>query len=366
MATKKKATVKAAPSKATKAAAKVVSVKQSAKSATKSVAKKTEPAKKSVAQKAEPVKKAASAKKPIAKKPEPKKPAPKTPVATKPVEKKSASKKSIPVKAPVAQKPVAKKPASKKTEPVKKPASAKTPAATKSVVKKSEPVKQSTSAKKAVKEKTPVIKKAEQTQKPSSKVPEKVKTAPIDTKASTVKTTKGTKPGKDTPNSTPVKPVVTGMRATSPLTPKYPVLRPKGDHKKSASVRHITRTPFKDADLEEFKRRLLEERERKIKLQNSMSADALSRPDEENVEEDGTNSANRADMLNRAEETRKSLLAIDDALRAIENKTYGICSVCKCAITRERLRAAPFAIRCVKCKEEWERQVKASKRSMNL
>ncbi|MBO7182151.1 MAG: TraR/DksA C4-type zinc finger protein, partial [Kiritimatiellae bacterium] len=254
----------------------------------------------------------------------------------------------------------AKKPVEQKAEPAKKPAPAKKP-----VAKKVEPAKTPESPKK--------VETTTKSKKPTAtpKTAEKVKAEPVETKVPSTKkptnnaekSTKATKGGKD--NATD-KPVATGMRATSPLTPKYPVLRPKGDHKKSASVRHITRTPFKDADLEEFKRRLLEERDRKIKLQNSMSADALSRPDEENVEEDGTNSANRADMLNRAEETRKSLLAIDDALRAIENKTYGICAVCKCAITRERLRAAPFAIRCVKCKEEWERQVKASKRSMNL
>jgi RNA polymerase-binding transcription factor DksA len=157
----------------------------------------------------------------------------------------------------------------------------------------------------------------------------------------------------------------TSIKVASPLTPRYGLLRPKNNGKKGGSVRQVVRSPFKDSDLEEFKRRLLEEREKKVKLQSAMSNDALSRPDEENVEEDGSNSANRAEMLSRAEDTRKSLLAIDDALRAIENKTYGICSMCKCAISRERLRAAPFAIRCVKCKEEYERQVKASKRMLN-
>ena len=341
MATKKKATAKTAPVKAAKPSTKVAPVKQPAK-----------PAKKPVEQKAEPAKKPAPAKKPVAKKPEP---------AKKPV-----AKKAEPAKKPVATKTEpAKKPVAKKAEPAKKPVAAKTEPAKKPVAKKVEPAKKPESPKK--------VETTTKSKKPTAtpKAAEKVKADPVETKAPSTKkptnnsekSTKATKGGKD--NATD-KPVATGMRTTSPLTPKYPVLRPKGDHKKSASVRHITRTPFKDADLEEFKRRLLEERDRKIKLQNSMSADALSRPDEENVEEDGTNSANRADMLNRAEETRKSLLAIDDALRAIENKTYGICAVCKCAITRERLRAAPFAIRCVKCKEEWERQVKASKRSMNL
>ncbi|MBQ9694577.1 MAG: TraR/DksA family transcriptional regulator, partial [Kiritimatiellae bacterium] len=142
-----------------------------------------------------------------------------------------------------------------------------------------------------------------------------------------------------------------------PLKPNYEVVHPKNTGKKKTSHRQPSRSPFKDSELEDFKTRLLEEREKKAKLQTAMSHDALSRPDEENVEEDGSNSANRADMLTRAEETRKRLRAIDDALRAIENKTYGICAMCGCAISKERLKAAPFAIRCVKCKEVWERQI---------
>ena len=140
----------------------------------------------------------------------------------------------------------------------------------------------------------------------------------------------------------------------------YEMVHPKGTGKKKTAHRQVTRSPFKDSELEEFKQRLLDERAKKAKLQYAMSHDALSRPDEENVEEDGSNSANRADMLTRAEETRKRLRAIDDALRAIENKTYGICSMCGCAISKERLKAAPFAIRCVKCKAEWERQMRNS------
>jgi RNA polymerase-binding transcription factor DksA len=228
-------------------------------------------------------------------------------------------------------------------------------------------------------------KKATATKTPAAKpVPEKKATAPV--KAAPKKPV-AEKPAKAAPakkavaTKTPAveKPVLTGMRQVEtvekptpaptpiaptsvrqPLKPNYEMVHPKGTGKKKTAHRQATRSPFKDSELEEFKQRLLDERAKKAKLQYAMSHDALSRPDEENVEEDGSNSANRADMLTRAEETRKRLRAIDDALRAIENKTYGICSMCKCAISRERLRAAPFAIRCVKCKAEWERQMRNS------
>lgn len=318
MATKKNTPSKAGTAK--KSVAKTTPAKKVAKAAPAPVAKLAEkkaPAKAKVK---------ASATKPTPT-PTKKKASPKVEVATS--EKKSAPKvvAKKPTKVPE-KKDVAKKPA-KKAEV--KPA----------------PKVESKSAKKA---EVKPAKKVES--KPAKKATTKVETKPVSAPAT------GT--GMRTPTE---KPTAVG-KFMGALKPNYALIRPKSGGKKTGSVRHVTRSAFKDEDLEEFKRRLLEEREKKVKLQNAMSSDALSRPDEENVEEDGTNSSNRADMLQRAEETRKSLRAIDDALRAIENKTYGICSVCKCAISRERLRAAPFAIRCVKCKEEWERQVKASKRTM--
>ena len=263
--------------------------------------------------------------------------------------------------------------ATKKTTPVKKATQKVVKPATKSVSTQKTPAK--TSAKKPAAKPAPKAPAKKPAAKPAPKAPAKkpaakpAPKAPAKKPAAKPEPKKPVKPTKPEPKA----PVVDGgkatvgggMRTPTVLTPKYAVIHPKNDGKKSGSVRHVTRTQLKEADLEEFKQRLLAEREKKVKLQMAMSNDALSRPDEENVEEDGSNSANRADMLTRAEETRKSLLAIDDALRAIENKTYGICSVCGCVIARDRLRAAPFAIRCVKCKEEYERRVKASKRALN-
>ena len=283
-------------------------------------------------------------------------------------EKKSAPKKAATKTVATAAKKAPAKAATAKATPEKKAAPAKKPAATKAPAAKATPAKKAAPAK-----------------KPAAKpVPEKKATAPA--KAAPKKPA-AEKPAKAAPAKKAVatkvpaveKPVLTGMRQVEtiekptpaptpiaptsvrqPLKPNYEMVHPKGTGKKKTAHRQATRSPFKDSELEEFKQRLLDERAKKAKLQYAMSHDALSRPDEENVEEDGSNSANRADMLTRAEETRKRLRAIDDALRAIENKTYGICSMCGCAISKERLKAAPFAIRCVKCKAEWERQMRNS------
>jgi len=55
---------------------------------------------------------------------------------------------------------------------------------------------------------------------------------------------------------------------------------------------------------------------------------------------------------------RKIIGAIDDALKRIEEKTYGICESCKKPIAKGRLNAIPYARCCRKCKEKLERESK--------
>lgn len=60
---------------------------------------------------------------------------------------------------------------------------------------------------------------------------------------------------------------------------------------------------------------------------------------------------------------RAQLLAqIEIALKKLEEGTYGRCEVCDEAIPPARLQALPFAIRCTRCQEEWERQTGGTSR----
>ncbi|MFO7965143.1 MAG: TraR/DksA C4-type zinc finger protein [Desulfobacterales bacterium] len=47
--------------------------------------------------------------------------------------------------------------------------------------------------------------------------------------------------------------------------------------------------------------------------------------------------------------------SIDQALKKIENGTYGICDDCGKDISLKRLQVMPYALRCRKCQENWER-----------
>jgi len=55
---------------------------------------------------------------------------------------------------------------------------------------------------------------------------------------------------------------------------------------------------------------------------------------------------------------RKIVMAIDDALKRIEEKAYGVCEDCKKPIAKSRLEAIPYARRCRKCKEKLEKENK--------
>lgn len=281
-----------------------------------------------------------------------------------------------------ASKPAAKtaKPAAKAAKTTK--AKAETPAkkgtsgiSAKSPVKatKSAPAKK-TAAKKVAEPqpipKAPVKKPAPKAETPKTVTP----------KAETPKKTpaKKTAPKAETPKKAPVKKpsAKKAAPATEPaservrpgLQPKYQLVRPTGKKQTATRSRVFKegQQHFSDEDLAEFRRRLLADREAILSQLRSTRADALRRSDEDNLEEDGSNTFSRSADLSRADEQHTRLHAIDDALRAIEKKTYGICQVCHCLIPRDRLRAAPFAIRCVNCKAEYEKNVAAAKRSQNI
>ena len=51
---------------------------------------------------------------------------------------------------------------------------------------------------------------------------------------------------------------------------------------------------------------------------------------------------------------RDTLEKIDHALKKLEEGTYGICEDCGNDISEQRLKALPFAVHCVECKQRHE------------
>ena len=66
--------------------------------------------------------------------------------------------------------------------------------------------------------------------------------------------------------------------------------------------------------------------------------------------EQGTDAMEREKVFLFASREGKFLNYLDDALKRIENGTYGFCTECGKLIDRERLEAVPHTQQCVSCK----------------
>ncbi|MDD2237716.1 MAG: TraR/DksA C4-type zinc finger protein [Kiritimatiellae bacterium] len=69
----------------------------------------------------------------------------------------------------------------------------------------------------------------------------------------------------------------------------------------------------------------------------------------------GTDNFNREFALNLVSAEHDILYEINDALRRIDDGTYGSCEDCNCQIEKARLEALPFARFCIKCKSAKEK-----------
>ena len=69
-----------------------------------------------------------------------------------------------------------------------------------------------------------------------------------------------------------------------------------------------------------------------------------------------TDTYDREFSLGLASNDHKVLYELDDALKRIEEGTFGICEECGCAITKVRLKAVPYARMCVKCQQKSEKK----------
>lgn len=112
---------------------------------------------------------------------------------------------------------------------------------------------------------------------------------------------------------------------------------------------------FSAEELNEFRVELIMTRERLSGKVRQMRSESLTRDDEVNPEEDGTDAFERLFSLERASGDQDIIFKIDEALRAIDEGSYGICEECSCTIEKPRLKALPFARNCIACQSELER-----------
>ena len=62
--------------------------------------------------------------------------------------------------------------------------------------------------------------------------------------------------------------------------------------------------------------------------------------------------------LNIASNEQKVLYEIDDALKRLDEGTFGVCLQCDHAVTMSRLKAVPYASLCINCQRDKEQKNK--------
>ena len=88
----------------------------------------------------------------------------------------------------------------------------------------------------------------------------------------------------------------------------------------------------------------------------ALRGESLKRDDEVNSVEDGTDAFDRQFALELASNEYEAVFEIDDALRRLEEGSYGACESCACTIEVPRLKALPFVRNCIACQSEVEKR----------
>ena len=256
----------------------------------------------------------------------------------------STKKKSAPKPAKKAAKPAAKKPAAKpaaKKPAAKKPAAK--PAAKKQPAKKPEPAKSQEAA----------------PAKKSNKVPPKIVSRP------SIKNVPAPTPEQldrmDAEQAEQRK-IATAIALRMKKRMQAEEAKQTAAPEIKLSRRPTTRAAgkntvkFPDADLERFRRNLLELREALQGKSGALKFAALERDDERTQEDDdGTDAYMRLQALGQVGDQNRTIAQIDEAIHKIDDGTYGVCEMCGQLIRKQRLEHLPFARTCMECQSEVEK-----------
>lgn len=117
---------------------------------------------------------------------------------------------------------------------------------------------------------------------------------------------------------------------------------------------------MKKKDLDRFKERLLAQKRQIIESANKVKIQELnvSRDDLPDEMDLATADLSQSLLLRLKDRERAVLPKIEKALGKIEQGEYGICESCGNEIGIGRLEVRPFAVLCIKCKEEEEHNEK--------
>ncbi len=120
-------------------------------------------------------------------------------------------------------------------------------------------------------------------------------------------------------------------------------------------------------DLDRYKKLLQKKKEEVFKAMKQIEQDNLKSPRDAagdlsgyslHIADSATDSYDREFSLGLATNAQKILYEIDEALKRVDEKTFGDCLSCSKPVNRRRLTAIPYARMCIECqsKEETKRR----------
>ena len=113
---------------------------------------------------------------------------------------------------------------------------------------------------------------------------------------------------------------------------------------------------FPEADLKDFRRRLIDAREKALKGVDGLKATGFNESDDHEADGgDGTNQTLRLQALGQMGNVNRTLQQIEEALHRIDDGTYGVCTSCGQLIRKPRLLNQPFVLTCMECQQAMER-----------
>lgn len=123
---------------------------------------------------------------------------------------------------------------------------------------------------------------------------------------------------------------------------------------------------FNKKELSDFKKLILKRKEEILEGIKHISEDTLKKSQKDaagdisgytyHMADVATDTYDREFSLGLASNDREELYELDDALKKIEDGTFGVCEDCKSLITKTRLKAVPSARFCVSCQEKKEKR----------
>jgi len=121
---------------------------------------------------------------------------------------------------------------------------------------------------------------------------------------------------------------------------------------------------LKAAELAQYKKTLLELRQKLIVNVNYMEDEALGKSRQDasgdlsnvpiHMADIGTDNYERDLTIGLIQNGEEELRAIDEALERIGDKTYGTCEECGKKVSKARLTALPYVKNCIECQRQEE------------